>query len=531
MGNYIRLLYLILFVTISSCSTTRISKRDDGKMDVVFVQVNDVYEIAPVAGGKEGGMARVATIKKEYLKKNPNTFLIMAGDFLSPSVYNSLQYLGQRIRGKQMVEVMTVAGTNLAVFGNHEFDITENELQDRINESQFDWISSNTFHVKNARLTDSITRLGKNITAGQGKIIPFEKHQGSEVIPFPDKYIMRLKDADGTTVKIGVIGLTIPFTKADYVSYSDPLQAAKKMYAQLKDSCDAVIAITHQLMEDDVILAQQIPGLAAILGGHEHDMRYQKVGNVFITKAHANARSAYIVQLHIDKKHKETNVSTTLKYLNETVSLDSVTNEYVGKWTKIANDNYASLGFDARKVVRATGETLDGRESQVRTKFTNLSKLIVEAIADACPQADVALMNSGSIRVDDFLPPPITQYDIIRSLPFGGGIQEADMKGRLLIETLNVGRKNIGIGGFLIYHPVQFDAANNVWLLNGKAIEPNKTYRVAMTDFLFSGKEANLDFLTKNNPDIVKTYEPETSAKSSKSDIRLAIIRYLEKKK
>ena len=133
MGTNIRFLYLILFITVSSCSTTRVAKRDNGKIDVVFVQINDVYEIAPVAGGKEGGMARVATVKKEYLRKNPNTFLIMAGDFVSPSVYNSLQYLGQRIRGKQMVEVMTVAGTNLAVFGNHEFDITESELQDRIN--------------------------------------------------------------------------------------------------------------------------------------------------------------------------------------------------------------------------------------------------------------------------------------------------------------------------------------------------------------------------------------------------------------
>ncbi len=94
MRTHIRLLYLILFITASSCSTTRIAKTDNGKIDVVFVQVNDVYEIAPVAGGKEGGMARVATIKKDYLNKNPNTFLIMAGDFLSPSVFNSLQYLG-----------------------------------------------------------------------------------------------------------------------------------------------------------------------------------------------------------------------------------------------------------------------------------------------------------------------------------------------------------------------------------------------------------------------------------------------------
>jgi 2',3'-cyclic-nucleotide 2'-phosphodiesterase (5'-nucleotidase family) len=258
-------------------------------------------------------------------------------------------------------------------------------------------------------------------------------------------------------------------------------------------------------------------------------MRYQKVGNVYITKAHANARSVYIIKLNINKKKKQTDVSTSLKYINESVAIDSVTNEYVGKWTKIANDNYASLGFDAKKVVMTSGEILDGRESEIRSKQTNFTNLIGEAIADACPQADVAIMNSGSIRVDDLLPPPITQYDIIRTLPFGGGIVEADMKGRLLTRTLDVGRKNIGTGGFLIYHPVQYDAGNNVWMLNGKPIDPAKTYRVALTDFLFSGKEANLDFLNKDNPDVVKVYP--TDPKSSKSDIRLAVIRYMEKKK
>ena len=349
-----RLFSIILFIAISSCSTTRVNNKDDNKIEVVFVQVNDVYEIAPIAGGKEGGMARVATLKKQYIRENPNTFLIMAGDFVSPSVYNSLQYLGKRIRGKQMVEVMTVAGTDLAIFGNHEFDITENELQERINESQFDWVSSNTFHKKD------------------GEISPFVKQQGTDITSIPDKYIMQLRDADGTMVKIGVIGLTLPFNKADYVTYTDPLQTAKTLYNQLKDSCDAVIAITHQVMEDDIVLAKEVPGLAAIMGGHEHDMRYQKVGNVIITKAHANARSAYLVKLKINKKKKETTVNTSVKYLNDSIALDSVTNVYVEKWTKIAEDNYTSLGFDARKVVLTSGEILDGRESEVRSKPTNL---------------------------------------------------------------------------------------------------------------------------------------------------------------
>ncbi len=140
-------------------------------------------------------------------------------------------------------------------------------------------------------------------------------------------------------------------------------------------------------------------------------------------------------------------------------------------------------------------------------------------------------MNSGSIRLDDILNPPVTQYDIIRSLPFGGGIREADMKGSLLLQVLEVGRKNSGTGGFLQYHPVIYNSNSNSWLLNNQSIDPGKTYRVAMSDFLFTGKEANLDFLNKDNPGITKVYDAETTTASSKSDIRLAVVRYLQKKK
>jgi len=66
--------------------------------------------------------------------------------------------------------------------------------------------------------------------------------------------------------------------------------------------------------------------------------------------------------------------------------------------------------------------------------------------------------------------------------------------------------------------------------LNNIPVDPAKTYRVAMSDFIFTGKEANLDFLNPGNPDVVKVYEADTSAGSPMSDIRLAIVKYLEKK-
>lgn len=515
MKQSIRLSCLAVLMLIASCKTPKsIATNDDGKIEVVFVQVNDVYEIAPIANGKEGGMARVATLKKQYKHANPNTFLVMSGDFLSPSVYNSLQYQGKRIRGAQMVQSMNAAGMDIAVFGNHEFDISENELQDRINESTFSWVSTNTFH----KLKDSI--------------VPFSRTSVSGTQPFPETFTMSVKDADGTTAKIGFIGLTLSSNPADFVYYKDPLLAAKEAYSKLKDSVDAVVAITHQAIADDIVLAKELPRLAVILGGHEHSMIFNKTGNVYITKAHSNARSAYVVKLDINKNKHSLDVPTPeLKYLNEGVALDSNTNLVVQKWKKIAEENYASLGFDPTKVVIASGEPLDGRETEIRSRSTNLTSLVTAAMAYACPAADVVLFNSGSIRVDDILTPPVTQYDIIRTLPFGGGIREADMKGDLLLQTLRAGSGNVNNGGFLQTQPVVYNKAADSYTINNQPIDPAKIYRVAISDFLFSGKEANLGFLNEKNPSIVKVYPAQTAVNNPQSDIRTAIVMYLSSKK
>ncbi|CAF5146741.1 unnamed protein product, partial [Rotaria sp. Silwood1] len=50
-----------------------------------ILQMNDIYELKPLSGGKKGGMARVATIRKLLLQENPNTFTVIAGDIVSPS--------------------------------------------------------------------------------------------------------------------------------------------------------------------------------------------------------------------------------------------------------------------------------------------------------------------------------------------------------------------------------------------------------------------------------------------------------------
>ena len=91
-----------VFLLASACSTKRlVVLKDDGKIEATFIQINDVYEIAPLANGTIGGMARVGQLKKELKQKNPNTYMVMSGDFVSPSVYNSLKFEGKAIRGRQ----------------------------------------------------------------------------------------------------------------------------------------------------------------------------------------------------------------------------------------------------------------------------------------------------------------------------------------------------------------------------------------------------------------------------------------------
>ncbi|QDP86272.1 bifunctional metallophosphatase/5'-nucleotidase [Chryseobacterium sp. SNU WT5] len=487
---------LIFVLVLTSCKTVRTTSsivKDDGKIAVTFVQINDVYEIASLQGGKVGGVARVSTLKKQEIAKNSNTFMVMAGDFLSPSVYNSLKYEGKRIRGRQMVESLNSAGLDLAVFGNHEFDIKEDELQERINESSFRWIASNTFHK---------TASG---------VAPFVKTTSSGKEPFPESYIMDVKDADGTKAKIGFIGLTLPFNKAEYVTYTDEFEVAEKLYNELNKTCDAVVAITHLAIEQDSILARRVPGLALIMGGHEHNMQFKKIGDLYITKAHANAKSAYVNYLTIDVKNKKTSVIPELRMIDTAIIDDPATALVVKKWMDIGEINYEALGFNAKRVIRQAGEPLDGREEMIRSGKTNLTRIIVSAMEKAVPKADIAILNSGSIRVDDILQMPITEYDIIRTLPYGGSIMEVEMKGNLVKRILEAGRNNIGSGGFLQYsEAVKYNPETKNWTLKDVTIDPEKSYHLALADFLMTGGEANMGFLTKDHPDIIKIYPIST---------------------
>ncbi len=74
-------------------------------------------------------MARVAHVVDSIRNVEPNTFLFMSGDFLNPSMLGTIELNGEGIHGKQMIEVMNAMDFELVTFGNHEFDLKEEDLQ------------------------------------------------------------------------------------------------------------------------------------------------------------------------------------------------------------------------------------------------------------------------------------------------------------------------------------------------------------------------------------------------------------------
>jgi len=515
------LLFAALF--FFSCDSVRKvnSGVEDGILEFQILQMNDVYEISPSASDNIGGLARVATLRKELIAKNPNTLTVLAGDFLSPSVIGTLKFEGKRIRGKQMIETLNTLGLDMVVFGNHEFDYDDlADLQARLDESNFTWLAGNA-RLKGTTWTQQF----------------FKNKPGGGTDICPDNKVISWKDADGTMINIGIFGVLVNNGKKPWVEYSDWAAAAKKNFAELEPKCDVVLALTHLSIEEDKALAGMLPEIPLVLGGHDHDNMRVPVGPSVVTKADANAKTVYIHTIRYDKRKKTCTVKSELRKINSSIADEPATAAVVAKWEKIKNESLSSSGFNATAVVTKLDKPLDCREAVIRHNQASVGMMITEAmLAVSRNKPECALLNSGSIRVDDVLSGTLVELDIVRMLPYGGGITEVEMKGSLLRKTLETGLTNKGNGGYLQTLRLRKEESTGKWYVGTNLLEDNKLYRVALPDYLLSGNESNMGFLKSSlgadgksdNPDIPKIMKPDAKDKSDlRNDIRLALIRYL----
>lgn len=416
-------------------------------VDFTILQLNDTYDATPVEGGRRGGLARVATLRRRLAQENPNLLAVMVGDFLAPSPIGAIT--GDA--GLHMIEALNAMGLTHATMGNHEFDISEAELRQRIAESRFKWIVS-------------------NVKDGSG--LPFDKVDERAVITFDN--------GRGDSVRVALLGLCIALAKKKWLRYQDPVECAKQQVAALGDDVDVVVAMTHLAMTQDRELGEAVPRLDVLLGGHEHEAASAIVGEdaTPIFKADSNARSAFVHRFRFDPESRTTLLFSEIVQIDEQLAEEPETAAIVGRWQEITFATLRAQGFEPLEVVGATKVPLNGSEADLRKRPTNLGQLVAETFLAEVPNADAAMLTAGMLRIDGVIPPgEILYYDVVRIFPLGGALSVMRFPGSLLRGLLDGGAASVGGGGFLILANIG-RTDRDAWTIGGAPLVDDAFYTI-----------------------------------------------------
>jgi 5'-nucleotidase len=291
---------------------------------------------------------------------------------MSPSL------LSKWYRGEQMLEQLNAAKLDLVTFGNHEFELDRDTLISRIAKSKFKWTSANCM-----------------LASGE---------------PFPG-----VSKWDTTTisgVKVGVFGVTIVSDYRRYVKCFNADSAAHDAIAALKVAgAQVVYGLTHQSLEADSALLARESNLDFILGGHEHERHRILIGQKRLLKADANSRSAQLFT--ITQSPNGWMQADRIVEIDRTIPFEPATQVVVKAWS---DSVVKRLGPE--RGIATIAFPLDGRDEVNRARESPLGDLVTDAMRFGTG-ADVALMNSGTMRIDDVLPAgPITNYQLESILRF-----------------------------------------------------------------------------------------------------------------
>lgn len=437
---------------------------------LTIMHFNDVYEITPVSGGALGGLARVATLRKQLIAGNPNTLLMFAGDLYNPSGLGTARVDGERLDGKQTVAVMNRVGVDYMTFGDHELDtVNAQQFGERLAATNFKMISSNVFDAN-----------GQPFSSGQTMV------QQNDVFVVTNPH--------GQKIQVGIFGITKPIRLPQVeFTYLDWQTAVNAQIATLRDQVDILIALTHQPLATDQALSEQFPAIDLILGGDEHQHLKVKPApdRAPIYKADSNARSVYIINLFYDTATHKLQIADRLQPITADLPDDPATLAEINDWVTVAFDAFRAEGWEPTTVLAQAPTDLDGFESTIRNRPTAFTNLITQSMMNAAPATELALICSWAIRLDDCIPAghAITSYDITRTFPMGDSpVYAVEVPGCFLEEILTFGWARSGSGSYLLTTPnvrPQLRAGQKVgWLINDEPLDHGRCYQVAMADDL-----------------------------------------------
>jgi 2',3'-cyclic-nucleotide 2'-phosphodiesterase (5'-nucleotidase family) len=432
---------------------------------ITFILTNDIYQMGETAmpdGRLHGGFARLAAVVKAERAKGGNVLFAHGGDTLSPSLMSSID------RGAHIMALTNVIKPDIFVPGNHEFDFGEAMFFQRMAEAKFPAFAA-------------------NMRDAEGKSLPSIK----------DRDIVNL---DG--VRVGLTGAAHDGTPR----MSNPgdlrfLPTVDTMKAQAetlrRDGADLVVVVMHADRKQGVELAET-HAADIILTGHNHDLFIQFDGRTLMAESAYDAQYVTVIDLHIETRQQGNR--REVQWWPQFRVIDTATVTPDPEVAAMVAGFQQELDRLMNVPLTTTAVALDSRNAAVRGSEAAIGNLIADAMR-ARTGADVAIMNGGGIRGNKFYAAgsPITRRDVQAELPFGNHLVALYIKGselRLAIENglsrlpANAGRFPQVSGTTVAFDPKQ-PAGSRVTAMTvgGAPLDPERTYRVAVNDFMARGSD------------------------------------------
>jgi 5'-nucleotidase len=474
-------LVAVCLLLVVACAATPVDRpQPDG---ITFLHLNDTYRIGAVEDGTAGGFGRVVTVIRELQAEGRDVRILHGGDFLYPSLESQLW------DGMQIVEAfnfMDALAPMYVVAGNHEFDPrTPDHLVDAVKASEFDWVGDNYRFATGDAQVDRALHEQFMFEAGGRKIGIFG---------------LLLHANDG-----GEDRSYVP-TEPDYFSH-----ARRAVEALDAAGADLIIGLTHlHIWTDEEIatLRAEYPQFMFIAGGHEHEPEYSELRDdrAAVVKGASNARRIWRIDVRFDEAGAPS-IDARMVDLDESVEPDADYAKIEKKWRSMLLERFPFL-------VAKVGEAavpLDAREVTIRNQESNWGNFVVDQMRGAFgkPAAELAFINSGTLRIDDYIIGDIAFEDIGRTFGFSSFLRYMTMTGEQFRTTLEAGYRGTGpskgyfpqVSGFRVCVDRSRPNGDRIVSLQvpgdeqWQEIDPQRDYRVVAPDFLFRGGDG-YDFPT-----------------------------------
>lgn len=434
-----------------------------------LVCVNDIYTFDT--------LPRLHTLVQRAATVDPADLLLvtLAGDFVSPSLLSSLD------QGRGMVDCLNAVPVTHVTFGNHEDDIPTDALRQRVREFNGTWLATN--------------------------VIGFDP-------ALPPYQILDLQGPGTRRIRVGLLGVVmndpniyraLPFGGAAVLPASDTARCVADHLVRA-EGCACVIPLTHQNISDDRALAdlQRDPPFPVILGGHEHVVFLEQLGNTWLIKAGSDAVHAAIVDLtwpadpppagaH-DLPAVQVRLEDTASYADDP-ALRARVSAHMRAVTAL--EEATLMHLQPEQILSSVG---------TRRQQTSMGTCLCSRLRDALG-AEGCIFNGGGIRAGRHYRQRFTYGDLKAEVPFENPVVVASLPGRVLREAIAFSRLPAESGGFLQVDDRMTIAqpGNQLVAIHGQPLDEHRLYRIALVRNLFEGMDHNEPLIqfARDNPDMI----------------------------